>query len=206
MPVVYVVDDDQSMRTALIRLLQASGFQAIGYASAGDFLMHGDIDEPSCLLLDVMMPGPSGLDLQAALLKQSVELPIIFMTGHADVASCASAMKSGAVDYLQKPIEPETLLEVVRDAMQRSESARALRAEREGLNRAFASLSARERQVFECIVTGKLNKQIACELQVAERTVKAERAALMRKLGTDSAAVLGRLAEKLSTTRNVGPH
>jgi FixJ family two-component response regulator len=143
------------------------------------------------------MPGPSGLQLQAALSGNDIHLPVVFMTGHADVASCVAAMRGGAVDYLEKPIDPAALLEVVERALARDEEDRVRRQERQQLLALFATLSNRERQVFDLVVGGKLNKQIADVLKVTERTVKAQRAALMAKLGTDSPAGLGRLAEQL---------
>ena len=195
--IVHVVDDDDSMRAALVRLLRISGFEAMGYASAGEFLLHPPADRHGCLLLDVQMPGPSGLELQAALKESAIHLPIVFMTGHGDVASGIAAMKSGALDYLEKPIEPNTLLQVIDRALARDNENRAARRARRELRASFKMLSPRERQVFELVVAGKLNKQIADALDVAERTVKAQRATLMMKLGTDSAAGLGRLAERL---------
>jgi FixJ family two-component response regulator len=195
--IVHVVDDDDSMRTALVRLLRISGFEAMGYASAGEFLLHPPDDRHGCLLLDVQMPGPSGLELQAALKESAIHLPIVFMTGHGDVASGIAAMKGGALDYLEKPIEPNTLLQVIDRALARDNENRAARRARRELRASFNMLSPRERQVFELVVAGKLNKQIADALDVAERTVKAQRATLMMKLGTDSAAGLGRLAERL---------
>jgi FixJ family two-component response regulator len=195
--IVHVVDDDDSMRTALVRLLRISGFEAMGYASAGEFLLHPPDDRHGCLLLDVQMPGPSGLELQAALKESAIHLPIVFMTGHGDVASGIAAMKGGALDYLEKPIEPNTLLQVIDRALARDNENRAARRARRELQASFKMLSPRERQVFELVVAGKLNKQIADALDVAERTVKAQRATLMMKLGTDSAAGLGRLAERL---------
>jgi FixJ family two-component response regulator len=185
------------MRTALVRLLRISGFEAMGYASAGEFLLHPPDDRHGCLLLDVQMPGPSGLELQAALKESAIHLPIVFMTGHGDVASGIAAMKGGALDYLEKPIEPNTLLQVIDRALARDNENRAARRARRELQASFKMLSPRERQVFELVVAGKLNKQIADALDVAERTVKAQRATLMMKLGTDSAAGLGRLAERL---------
>jgi RNA polymerase sigma factor (sigma-70 family) len=143
------------------------------------------------------MPGPSGLDLQTVLKEQDLPLPVIIMTGHADVESCVAAMRAGAIDYLEKPIDPQILIGAVRRALQRDSEARAFREERGRLHAAFASLSDRERQVFELVVSGRVNKQIASVLNIAERTVKAQRANLMVKLGTDSAAGLGRLSERL---------
>jgi FixJ family two-component response regulator len=200
---IHVVDDDEPTRTALIRLLRASGFEAIGYSSAGEFLINRPGDGLGCLLLDIHMPGPSGLDLQAALREQEIACPVIFMTGHADVPSCVAAMKGGALDYLEKPVDTNVLLDAIKRALQRDHESRAARQERNELWSSFKSLTPRERQVFDLVVSGKLNKQIADALDIAERTVKAQRASLMSKLGTDSAAGLGRLAERLRTTGDV---
>ena len=197
-PLIHVVDDDESLRTALLRLLDIAGFEARGYASAGEFLLHPPPDRPSCLLLDVRMPGPSGLDLQGALEENGVALPIVFLTGHADVPSTVQAMKAGAVDFLEKPIQRDALLAALARALARDAGQRAAGAEASRLRALFATLSEREREVFDRIVAGKLNKQIADELGSSERTIKTQRAHLMIKLGVDSAAELGALAEKLS--------
>jgi FixJ family two-component response regulator len=196
-PLIHVVDDDESMRGALLRLLAAAGFAARGYASAGEFLIEPPLDRPGCLLLDVRMPGPSGLDLQAALLRQGVTLPVVFLTGHGDVASSVSAMKIGAVDFLEKPVERATLLDAIQRALARDAAQREASQQAEALRARFASLTPREREVFTHIVAGRLNKQIAATLGIAERTVKAERAQVMAKLEVGSAAELGRLAERL---------
>ncbi|MGZ8992769.1 MAG: response regulator transcription factor [Burkholderiaceae bacterium] len=201
-PLVHVVDDDESLRTALLRLLDAAGFEARGYASTGDFLLRLPEDRTGCLVLDVRLPGPSGLELQAALQRQGVTLPIIFLTGHADVASSVRAMKAGAVDFLEKPVERDALLGAIQSALARDTLRRAAHDADQGLCARFAALSPRERQVFDQIVAGKLNKQIAAELGIGERTVKAQRAQLMLKLGADSAAELGRLAEQLRQASN----
>ena len=196
-PLIHVVEDDESLRTALLRLLGAAGFEARGYASTGDFLLHPPPDRPGCLLLDVRLPGPSGLELQAALQCQGVALPVIFLTGYADVAGSVRAMKAGAVDFLEKPVERDALFDAIQRALARDATQRAARDDAERLRARFASLAPRERAVFERIVAGKLNKQIADELGIAERTVKLQRAQLMAKLGVGSAAELGRLAEQL---------
>ena len=196
-PLIHVVDDDDSLRTALLRLLDAAGHEARGYASAGEFLLAPPPDRPGCVLLDVRMPGPSGLDLQAALKRQGVALPVVFLSGHADVAAGVRAMKSGAVDFLSKPVEREALLEAVGRALERDRAARAEREEAARLRERFASLTTREREVFELLVGGRLNKQIGGALGIAERTVKAHRATLMAKLGAESPAELGALAERL---------
>jgi RNA polymerase sigma factor (sigma-70 family) len=196
-PLIHVVDDDESLRKALLRLLDAAGFEARGYASTGDFLLNPLPDRPGCLLLDIRMPGPSGLDLQESLQSRGITLPIVFLTGHADVASSVRAMKAGAVDFLMKPVERDTLLEALQRALKRDTLQRSAREEEDQLRALFVSLTPREREVFDHITAGKLNKQIADELGIAERTVKLQRAQVMAKLGVGSAAELGRLAERL---------
>jgi FixJ family two-component response regulator len=194
---VHVVDDDESLRSSLLDLLEAAGFEARGYASTGEFLLHPVPDAPGCVLLDVRMPGPSGLELQAALQRQGIMVPVIFLTGHADVATSVSAMKAGAMDFLEKPVERDTLFDALQRALARDSAQRAARAKAHRLSARLAVLTPREREIFDRVVAGKLNKQIAAELGVAERTVKAERAQVMVKLGAGSAAELGRLAERL---------
>jgi RNA polymerase sigma factor (sigma-70 family) len=196
-PVIHVVDDDESLRTALLRLIAAAGFEARGYATAGDFLLQPPPESPGCLLLDVRMPGPSGLDLQAALQRQGIGLPVIFMTGYADVASSVRAMKAGAVDFLAKPLERAALFDALHRALARDSAQRLVGAEAQRLRACFESLKPREREVFDRIVAGRLNKQIAAELGISERTVKMQRAQVMAKLGAGSATELGRLAERL---------
>ncbi len=195
--VVHVVEDDDSLRTALMRLLEASGREVRGYASTGDFLMDLPEDRHGCVLLDVQLPGPSGLELQAALQRQSIHLPVIVMTGHPDVAASVRAMKAGAVDFLTKPIDRDALFGAVGRALERDATRRKSDAEASALRARFGSLSPIERRVFDGIVVGRLNKQIAADLSIAERTVKLHRSRLMEKLGVDSAAELGRLAERL---------
>jgi len=199
-PLIHVVDDDESLRMALLRVLDAAGFEARGYASTGEFLLHPLPDRPGCLLLDVQLPGPSGLELQAVLQQHGVSLPVVFLTGHADVPSSVRAMKAGAVDFLEKPVERDTLLGALRRALARDAAHRAARDETARVRALFATLTPREREVFDRIVAGKLNKQIADELGTSERTVKAQRAQLMLKLGADSAAGLGSLAEQFRRT------
>ena len=196
-PLIHVIDDDEPLRTALLRLLDAAGFEARGHASAGDFLLCPVPDRPGCLLLDVRMPGPSGLDLQAALPDHRVCLPIIFMTGHADVPTSVRAMKAGAVDFLEKPVQRQDLLDAIDRALQRDERQRRERDDLERLQERFGLLTARERDVLEQVVAGKLNKQIATALQVSERTVKTLRAQGMDKLGATTSAELGTLVERL---------
>jgi FixJ family two-component response regulator len=196
-PVVHVVDDDDSFRTAVTRLLQAAGFEVRAYSSAGDFLIARSRDAPGCLLLDVNMPGPSGLDLQAALTDHGVDLPIVFLTGHGDVPMSVRAMKAGAVDFLTKPVEREALFEVVREALARGAGAREAGSRLRELRARHASLTPREREVFAGVVAGKLNKQIAADIGAAERTVKAHRAQVLTKMGAGSVADLVRAATEL---------
>jgi FixJ family two-component response regulator len=196
-PLIHVIDDDESLRTSLLRLLGEAGFEACGYGSTGEFLLHPLPDRPGCVLLDLRLPGPSGLELQAALRQRDVTLPVIFLTGHGDVASSVRAMQAGAVDFLTKPVERDTLFGALQRALARDARERAARAEAEGLWQRFSSLTPRERDVFEAVASGKLNKQIADELGMAERTVKLHRAHVMEKLSAGSPAELGRLAERL---------
>jgi FixJ family two-component response regulator len=193
-PIVFIVDDDESLRTAMSELLDFAGFRTRSYASTGDFLLNPPGDEPGCVLLDVRMPGPSGLDLQAGLQRHGISLPVIFLTGHADVPTSVRAMKAGAVDFLEKPVPRETLLEAIRRALAYDSARRAARDEVQLHHSRLNALTIRERQVFDRVVGGKLNKQIAEELGIGLRTVKAYRAQLMIKLGVNSAAELGRLA------------
>jgi FixJ family two-component response regulator len=201
-PLIHVVDDDESMRTALQRLLTEGGFQTRAYGSTGEFLLEPMPDQPACLLLDVRLPGPSGLELQAALLRQNVEVPVIFLTGHADVASSVRAMKAGAVDFLEKPVEPDILFAAIRSALAQNESWRAAREAAERKRKRLDGLTPQQREVFEGVVAGKLNKQIAHELTISERTVKSRRAEVMAKLDADSVAELVRQAERLRRVPN----
>jgi FixJ family two-component response regulator len=160
-PLIHIVDDDQSMRASLQRLLTEVGFQTRVYGSTGEFLLEPLPDQPACLLLDVRLPGPSGLELQAALQRRNVEVPVIFLTGHADVASSVRAMKAGALDFLEKPVEPDVLVAAIRSALARGESRRAAREAAEQQRKRLDLLTPQQREVFEGIVAGKLNKQIA---------------------------------------------
>ena len=196
-PLIHVVDDDEPLRTALLRLLGAAGFEARGYASAGDFLLTRPPDRPGCVLLDVRMPGPSGLDMQEALQHLGIPLPVIFLTGHGDVATSVRAMKVGAVDFLSKLVEDEALFAAIAQALERDQGGRAEREAATELRERFAALTSREREVFDLLVSGKLNKQIASKLGIAERTVKVHRAAIMAKLGAVTPAELGGFAERL---------
>jgi FixJ family two-component response regulator len=196
-PVVHVVDDDEPMRTAVARLLRASGYEVRTYGSAGDFLLAPPEPVPGCLLLDLQMPGPSGLELQQALQRHPMPLPVVFLTGRGDVSSSVRAMKAGAVDFLTKPVEPAALLKAVEAALERDRSARAWRESIDDVQAHYASLTARERSVLDHVVAGKSNKDIARALGIAERTVKMHRAQVMAKMHAGSIAELVRSAEQL---------
>jgi FixJ family two-component response regulator len=198
--VIHVVDDDDSLRTAVQRLLVAAGYRVRAYASAGEFLLEPPGDAPGCLLLDLKMPGPSGLDLQDALKHHGIRLPVVFLSGEGDLPTGVQAMKAGAVDFLTKPVERDTLFAAVAKALEVDTALHAARTAGAERQTRFAQLTPRERDVFDLIVAGKLNKQIAGELGIAERTVKAQRASIMAKLGAANAAELGRIAAEL---RNV---
>jgi FixJ family two-component response regulator len=196
-PLIHVVDDDDSLRSALQRLLSAAGYRVKAYASAGEFLLDPPADAPGCLLLDLRMPGPSGLDLQEALGRHGIRLPVIFLSGHGELATGVRAMKAGAVDFLTKPVEREPLLAAIARALEVDAAQRAASGVDRDLQDRYAQLTAREREVFDLVVAGRLNKQIADVLGIAERTVKAQRAQVMAKLGAANAAELGRIAAQL---------
>lgn len=197
--VVYVVDDDEAVRDSLRWLLEANGFRVQVFGSAEEFLnadRPGRIDRPGCLLLDVRMPGMSGLQLHDELLRRGSTLPLIFITGHGDVSMAVSSMKKGAVDFLEKPFSDEELCAVVRQHLDRAIlSHQANSAEREALGR-VERLTGRERQVLDLIVGGRLNKQIADDLDISIKTVEAHRANIMTKLGARTMADLMRIALK----------
>jgi FixJ family two-component response regulator len=195
--VIHIVDDDDSLRAALQRQLMAAGYRVKTYASAGEFLLAPPADALGCLLLDLAMPGPSGLDLQEALERLGIRLPVIFLSGHGDLGSGVRAMKAGAVDFLTKPVERATLLDAITRALEADAARRSSRGADAALRARFAQLTPREREVFELVVAGLLNKQIAGRLGVGERTVKAQRAQVMAKLGAANAAELGRIAAAL---------
>lgn len=196
-PVVYVVDDDESLRKALTRLLNAAGYEVRAHASAGDFMLADRDGKRGCLLLDIKMPGPSGLTLQEALSKEEEPLPVIFLTAHGDVPTSVRAMKAGAVDFLTKPIKREVLLNAVRAALDLDVQLHASHEQLRNLRERFAKLTPREREVLELVVAGRLNKQIAAELGIAVRTVKVHRAQAMIKMRAGSLAELVHFADKM---------
>jgi FixJ family two-component response regulator len=184
-PVVHIVDDDEDMRNALTRLLSAEGYEVRTHASAGDFLLAQPAPGPGCVVLDLQMPGPSGLELQ-----QAVQLPVVFLTGRGDIDSSVRAMKAGAVDFLTKPVKPAALLKAIESALERGRAASALRESMLDARRRFDTLTAREREVFELVAAGNANKQIARALGITERTVKMHRAQVMAKMRAGSVAEL----------------
>lgn len=194
---VHIVDDDDSMRSALTRLFSAAGYSPRAYGSAGEFLIALEASPSGCLILDLHMPGPDGLTLFDALHRRGINLPTIFLTGRGDIASSVRALKSGASDFLTKPVSSDTLLEAVRAALEADAPKQAERAQRERLARVQEQLTARERAVLQRVLQGALTKQIAWELGVSERTIKACRAAVMRKLGARSLPELVRLSSGL---------
>lgn len=195
--VVHVVDDDEAMRVALVRLLAAAGYAPRAYASAGEFLIAAEDAPTGCLLLDLHMPGPDGLALYEALRRRGCDLPTVFLTGRGDIASSVRAMKAGASDFLTKPVPGEILLAAVRAALDADAPRRAERDREHTLSQRIASLDERERTVLQRVLEGALTKQIAYELAVSERTVKASRAAVMRKMGASTLPELVRLAQGL---------
>jgi len=198
--VVFVVDDDPSMRDSLRRLITSVGFKVEVFASARAFLDARRPDAPGCLVLDVRLPGLSGLDLQRELVETDAELPIIFITGHGDIPMSVRAMKAGAAEFLTKPFRQQDLLDAIRSAIERDRTMRADRAERAELRRRYASLTPRERDVLAWIVAGLLNKQIAAELGTSEATVKEQRGHVMAKMQAGSVAELVRFASRLGVT------
>ena len=200
---VFVVDDDVSVRESLEALIATAGWRTKSFASALDFLDNGPDTSPSCLVLDVSLPGLSGLDLQQRLGDRR-DMPIIFITGHGDIPMSVQAMKAGAVEFLTKPFNDEVLLAAIRRAIESSSTALDRESELKKLRRAYASLSRREREVMARVVSGRLNKQVGSELGISEITVKAHRGQVMRKMSADSLATLVRMAAALELP--VAPH
>lgn len=196
---VYLIDDDASVRRSLGRIIRTAGHEAEPFESAEAFLeAHTVVRAPSCLLLDIQMPGVDGLTLQRTLRDRHQELPIIFLTGHGDIPSSVRAMKDGAVDFLPKPVEMSDLLGAIEVALQRSHAAEDERLKNRALCERFASLTPREREVMRLVVEGRLNKQIASALGTVEKTIKVHRGRVMEKMGADSVADLVRMSARLS--------
>ncbi len=196
-PIVFVVDDDVSVRESLESLIRFEGWQPETFASAQEFLDHPRVHIPNCLVLDVSLPGLTGLDLQKLVAGERTDMPIIFITGHGDVPMTVQAMKAGAVEFLTKPFNDDVLLTAIRAALERSRVALSLEAEMRVLRDRYASLTQRERQVMALVVSGLLNKQVGGELGISEITVKAHRGKVMQKMKADSLADLVKMAARL---------
>jgi len=196
-PVVYIVDDDVSIRKALRRLFQSTGLKVDVFSSAQEFLNFPRPDLPSCLVLDVNMPGLDGLELQEELTSKGIHIPIIFMTGYGNIPMTVKAMKAGAIDFLAKPFENQQLLDIVHEALEKDRQNRLHQYHKEELQNRYDNLTPREREVFTLVVSGMINKQIGMELKISEKTVKVHRARAMKKMNADSLAQLVQFAEKL---------
>ena len=204
-PVIHVVDDDTSFRTAISRLLRAAGHEVSCYASAAELQIADPGTAPGCILLDLHMPGLSGLELQKTLALAEDPLPIIFLTGNGSIPSCADAFHGGAEDFLTKPVERASLLAAIERALTRDAQVRGLRAHHRELRARIDSLTPREREVLTHVLRGQLNKQIAGDLDTSERTIKAHRANLMAKLNVQSVAELAHLAHEAGLARQQLP-
>ena len=194
---VFVVDDDSSVRKALQRLVQSVGMKVETFSSAREFLSRPPYAGPVCLVLDIRMPGLSGLDLQEELTKTGTSVPIIFITAHGTIPMSVRAMKAGAIDFLEKPFEDQALLDLIQHALDHHQESKTENAEKSEVLKRFASLTTREQDVFQWVVAGKLNRQVGAELGISEKTVKVHRAHVMEKMQAKSLADLVRMAERL---------
>jgi len=200
---VFVIDDDESIREALHSLIRSVGLRVATFPSAHEFLQSDRPDVPACLILDVRMPGLSGLDLQRDLTEGNIHIPIIFITGHGDIPMSVRAMKAGAVEFLTKPFRDQDLLDAIQQALDRDRRTRSQQADSADLRSRFHSLTPRETEVFELVVKGLLNKQIALQLGTSEITIKLHRRQVMEKMQADSLADLVRMSEKLTNAEGV---
>jgi len=196
-PTVFVIDDDKAIRSAIKNLLESVGMRAEVFSSPREFLKAEPKDKPGCLVLDVRLPGASGLDFQRELAKSNVELPVIFMTGHGDIPMSVQAMKAGAVDFLTKPFRDQDLLDAIQKAIGRDQARRQQQTEGVDVRNRFNSLTPREREVMSLVVAGLLNKQVAAQLGTSETTAKIHRGQVMRKMQAHSLPDLVRMSERL---------
>lgn len=200
--VIAIVDDDPSVREGLKSLLRSAGWRAETFVSAQEFLAHCGPDVPSCLVLDLQLPGLNGLELQKRLAESGVEIPIVFLTGHGNVPASVQAMKAGAVEFLTKPFDEEDLLRAIQEAIERDRRTRQERSNMRELQTRYESLTPREQEIMQQVISGRLNKQIADELKISEFTVKIHRGQVMRKMRADSVVDLVRMADSL----RIGSH
>ena len=195
--VVFVIDDDEDLRDGLSNLMRSVGLQVRAFASAMDFLKSSLPDTPSCLVLDVRLPGVSGLDFQSELIRKNIGMPIVFMSAHGDIPMTVRAMKAGAVEFLPKPFHDQSMLDAVHSALEKDRQRRKGIGDTSQLRSSFDSLTHREQQIFAYVASGLMNKQIAAETELSEITVKVHRASVMRKMGAKSLADLVRMADAL---------
>jgi FixJ family two-component response regulator len=200
-PTVFVIDDDNSLREALGRLIRSAGLQVKLFGSAADFLVQDVPDAPCCLVLDVKLPGLSGLDFQAELAAANIQIPIVFMTGHGDIPMSVRAMKAGAIEFLTKPVRDHDLLDAIRVGLERDRKRHEGEKSVSALRAKFDTLTPREQEVMACVTAGLLNKQVAARLGIAEHTVKIHRGNVTRKMGVRSVADLVRMADILGIRR-----
>lgn len=203
-PIVFVVDDDVSVRESLEALIRCAGWRVVAFESADEFLAYPRSSAPSCLILDLSLPGLNGLDLQERIANERCDMPIIFISGYGDIPKTVRAMKAGAIEFLTKPFNNDELLNAIRQAMERSTAALAHQSETRQIQEQLKTLTTREREVMELVVSGLLNKQVGAELGISEITVKAHRGKVMQKMNADSFADLVKMTERLRTAKAIG--